>query len=542
MTVAAITPSAVLTRHEFAGALTALREAAGLTVRDVARETGISVSTLGGYFSGRHVPQLKPHRSLADILRVCGVTDLNQVAQWYAALARVRRLPGPRAASEPPPYKGLASFQPEDARFFFGRKRVVELVIAAVDEQHRVGGGFVFLVGPSGSGKSSVLRAGLIAELAGRRNHVLFTPTAQTIFPDDVEILVVDQFEEIFTADDEVLGAQLIGTLERVADAGVVVLVALRADFYGHAMRQGALLAGLRDAQILLPPMNESELREAILGPAAEANLDLEAGLVELLLKDMTPARLTGGPISPVPGAAHEGGALPLLSHCLLTMWQSCGRAGLTVAGYRSTGGLQAAVSETAEQVFLQLTADQQEITRDLFLRMVTVREEGWHARHRVSGEDLLTQHCDETTANDIRQVLDVFVECRLVTADQDAFEITHEVLIGAWPRLVEWIAADAGTLRLRRALAHAIKVWQESGQDQATLYRGAPLAAMRDWAERPGTALTPTERAFLDRSVAHQHDQHTAALRTARRLTRLAVAWSHYSWSPACFRSPPGG
>src|SRR5690606_35665729 len=160
-----VDPSRITTPDEFRDTLTALRESAGLTVREVARAAGLPVSTVGGYFGGRHLPPLSPPHILADLLAACGVADQEAVAQWRQALARVRRIPGPRRADAPVPYRGLVSFQPEDAEWFHGRESLTALVLARLAEQAAGGGGIVAVVGASGSGKSSLLRAGVIPAL-----------------------------------------------------------------------------------------------------------------------------------------------------------------------------------------------------------------------------------------------------------------------------------------------------------------------------------------------------------------------------------------
>ena len=163
----------VRTRLEFGRELTRIRERAGLTVRDVARVVNIPVSTVGGYFSGTHLPPVKPPDMLVRILRACGVDDPEMLEHWRQALTRTRRAPGPRRTGEIPPYRGLARFEPEHAEWFHGREKLVaDLVERAVANAE---GGLLTVVGPSGSGKSSLLRAGLVASLSefGWRSLIL---------------------------------------------------------------------------------------------------------------------------------------------------------------------------------------------------------------------------------------------------------------------------------------------------------------------------------------------------------------------------------
>ncbi len=178
-------PVRITTREDFAYHLTLVRQRAGLTVRDVAKATGVQASTVGGYFGGAHLPPIKPADLLPRILRACGVTNPAQVEQWQAALARVRRAPGKRPSDAPVPYRGLESFQPEHVDWFYGREDLTHLLLERLAARSTAGAGLLVVVGPSGSGKSSLLRAGLIP--AWRRSttvlpgshswpYVLFTP------------------------------------------------------------------------------------------------------------------------------------------------------------------------------------------------------------------------------------------------------------------------------------------------------------------------------------------------------------------------------
>ncbi len=494
-------PASISSRREFARALTDLREIAGLTVRDAAKQARISASTAGGYFSGRHLPPVTPHHVLADLLGTCGVDDAAEVESWYEALRRVRRVPQTREESTP--YKGLASFQIEDAEWFFGRDRLVAQV-RSVLAGRPAGGVVVVVVGPSGSGKSSVLRAGVLAGL-GRQPYALTTPGAhpQQAIAQALSglgsggVLVVDQFEEVFTAavtDPE--RAAAIETLAEAARSGSTVLLALRADFYDRAMRHPVLLGALREATVLVGPMTGDELRSAIVEPARRAGIEIEDGLVELLLRD------------------HEPGALPLLSHALLsTLTQGRGRA-LSVADYLATGGIHGAVAESAERAYLALDPAAAALARSLFLRLVAVGEDGVVTRRRLPA----TEETAEAEA-----VLDAFVDRRLVTADLDGYELSHEALIAAWPRLAGWIETDRDWLRAHRQLEEAAREWEGSQRDPATLFRGSRLACAREWAAGShGSELTSSQQAFIAAGGALEEADRLRERRAAHRLRRL--------------------
>ena len=522
---ASVPLSAVQTRQDFARELTALRERASLTVRDVAKAVGVPYSTVGGYFSGRHLPPLKPPDQLRNILQVCGVTDPAVMDEWLETLNRVRRMPGRRPADTVIPYRGLASFQPDDAGWFYGREKLVDVVIGQLRELYP-GGGLLFVVGPSGSGKSSLLRAGVIPALRSGALGLpgsadwpvaLFTPGARP--PQDLagrgQVLVVDQFEDVFTecADDRER-AGFIAALCYAALSGALIVLGLRADFYPHALRYPELVPALQHRQVLVAPMTEAELRSAIVEPARRAGLEIEPGLVEVLLRDLAPAAGDAGP-------AHESGSLPLMSHALLTTWERARRGRLTVADYRAAGGIEGAVASTAEEAYGELTRAQQELARQIFIRLVHVADDTADTRRRVSRSELVL------SADDADRVLGLFIERRLITAGTGEVEIAHEALLSAWPRLRGWIDADRAGGRIQRQLGNAAELWREAGRDPNVLYRGGPLASAKHWAgdsvHRAG--LNALEREYLQASVEHQAAEERAARRRTRRLQQLVGA-----------------
>lgn len=599
-------PDQVQTRQEFARGLTRLRERAGLTVRDVAKSVDLPDSTVGGYYSGRHLPPVKPPDILRNLLRFCGVTDQAEIERWADALSRVRRAPGRRPADAPVPYRGLASFQPGDAGWFYGRKRLIEAVVGHLRDI-RVPGGPLVAVGPSGSGKSSLLRAGIIPALRSGALGVpgsdawpilLLTPGPQPIHElarklaslagsdaasltemllarpqrcrdlaaqaanpggdrsstraaaagaasqaqSERLVMVVDQFEEVFTnCPDEAErqafidalcaaaaaqadadpGGVLAATATQIAPGGSVqaaalVVIGLRADFYPHALRYPELVLPLQDRQVVVGPMSEAELRSAILEPAHKAKLDVEDGLVELLLRDLAPA---AGDIDL--DAAHPAGTLPLLSHALLTTWERSRRGRLTVADYQASGGIQGAVARTAEEVYEQLDTREKELARRIFLRLVHVADDTADTRRRVARSKLLAGDGDE------QSVLELFIDQRLITAETDQVEIAHEALLSAWPRLREWIDADRADGHVYRQFSTAAESWQRSDREAALLYGGGRLEAVTDWAAEPGHCeqLDALERQYLRASLEHRTAQEKTARRRTRRLQALVAA-----------------
>ncbi len=550
---------------------------------------GIPASTAGDYFAGRHLPPPSQPGLLPRILRACGVTDQAQLSDWMSALNRIRRGPGRRPAATSAPYRGLASFQAEDAAWFFGREdltgRLVRLATAAAAP-----GVPLTVVGPSGSGKSSLLRAGLIPSLpdSPARRLAVFTPGAtplrelarqlarlaraapdQGVPPDSSRIeaalredpgeaprvlpgrdepgealrlipggsepgegsgipgagdpgllIVVDQFEEIFTAcRDEVEQHRFITAICALAGPAVVVL-ALRADFYDRALRYPELARALQERQVVVVPMTRHEVRRAIVEPARMARLDVADGLVELLLRDLAPHSPEGSP----PGAGHEAGALPLLSHALLTTWSRSHEGRLTVADYQASGGIRHAIARTADQVYGSLDEQQREIARRLFLRLVYVADDAPETRSSVRLAELRDWPGDSASPG---EVLDRFVAERLITVDADTAQITHEALLTAWPLLRTWIDADREGLRVRRRLSDSARAWDEAGREPAALLRGGQLALARDWAADPVNrdSLGTLTRAFVDAGLVAERLEQAVERNRTLRLRRLVAA-----------------
>ncbi|MDQ3154558.1 MAG: helix-turn-helix domain-containing protein [Actinomycetota bacterium] len=515
---------AIHTRVEFACELTRVRERAGLTVRQVAKAVGLPFSTVGGYFSGRHLPPVHPRRVLPDILAVCEVTDPAEVELWQAALARVRR--SARAGSDTAaPYRGLSRFERDDADWFFGREDHVARLVAAVQDGAGQGAALAVL-GASGSGKSSLLQAGLVPAL-GERWRVALTSPAQPVpelpYGEGPLLVLVDQFEELFSAvDDEASRRAYVDWVMGLPSAGVVVVLGLRADFFAKALRYPTLVEVLRDGQHLVGPMSREQVVRTITGPAARAGVAVEDGLLDLLLRDLAPALRDGAG-----DAAHEAGALPLLSHALLQTWTRGSRRTLAIADYVGAGGIEGAVAATAEAGYRALGPAQRESAKSIFLRLVHIGEGTADTRRRVGVDEFLDEHDQSHSVGetDIGHVLDVFVEQRLITADLDTVEITHEALLSAWPRLRAWLDEDREDLLTHRRLTAAAQQWRAAGDDPATAYRGVLLEralALRDTARHP---LSPVEREFLAHSEEQASRERARRRRGTRRLRRLTAA-----------------
>ncbi|MGH2630717.1 MAG: protein kinase domain-containing protein [Actinomycetota bacterium] len=458
------------------------------------------------------------------------VTDLQSVREQARVLSGPAT-PARLAAEGTCPFKGLASFEPVDADYFFGRERLVAELVARI-----VGAGFLGIVGPSGSGKSSVLRAGLLPALAGgvlpgsggwRRlllrpgerpmeelRRVLVSgakdPLAEALdtLPADARLLIaVDQLEELFTAcDSDAERASFADILARTAadpDRRAVVVVALRADFYGRFAGYPAFAELLGANHVLVGPMHASELRRVVEMPAERVGLRVEPELADGLIDDVE----------------GEAGALPLLSTALLELWQKRQGNALTLAAYRESGGVHGAVARLAEGTYARILDGRRHLVRGIMLRLVGEGEGDAAVRRRAPLAEL-----DLERNEDVAAVLATLADSRLVTVGEDSVEVAHEALLREWPRLNEWIEEDTEGRRLRRHITKAATEWDAAGRDQGELYRGARLAAAIDWTADHSLDVNELEREFVTESREASEKETKRVRRTNRRLRGLLV------------------
>lgn len=483
-------------------------------------------------------------RRLVDVASraAAGRSDLNEVEaeltgkviDLQVVREQARALSGPttpaRVAAEGTcPFKGLASFEPVDADYFFGRERLVAELAGRL-----VGAGFLGIVGPSGSGKSSVLRAGLLPALAGgvlpgsggwRRlllrpgerpleelRRVLVSgakdPLAEALeaLPSGARLLLaVDQLEELHTAcRSDAERAAFADTLARAAadpKRRAVVVVALRADFYGRFAAYPGLAELLGANQVLVGPMQASELRRAVELPAGRVGLRVESELSDALVDDVE----------------GEPGALPLLSTALLELWQQRQDNALTLAAYRESGGVHGAVARLAEGTYARIPDGRKPIVRATMLRLVGESEGDMPVRRRAPLAELELER-----DGDVADVLSTLADNRLVTVGEASVEVAHEALLREWPRLREWIEEDTEGRRLRRHITQAATEWDAAGRDQGELYRGARLAAALDWTADHALDVNELERQFVteSREAAEAETRHVR--RSNRRLRGL--------------------
>ncbi|WP_433515158.1 hypothetical protein ACQP2T_05830 [Nonomuraea sp. CA-143628] len=463
--------------------------------------------------------------------------DLWKIRWEQARTTGARHPTGPRPTPGECPYPGLAAFGPKQAHYFFGRKELTATLEGRVKAQSALDDPLL-VAGPSGAGKSSLLRAGLLPAAEGFSPcaPVLFTPGDDPVRvlaeqfcgadrPADVRqrlvtdpsclldlfgpgdhgrIVIVDQFEEIFTAavaEDE---RQVFIRALHAACASAVVVLGMRADFFGHCAAYPELLPALQQP-LIVGPMTTAQLREAIEGPAELAELTLQPGLVGLLLDDL--------------GAA-GGGALPLLSHSLLVTWELREGRKLTLAGYRATGGISGSVAKTADETMKQLDLPGRETARQLLLRLVRLGDGTEDTRRRLPLTELLPPEHGA-----VREVLDKFVESRLVTVEQNTVEITHEALIRTWWPLRSWIEARRASLLVRQQLDEDAQEWARKGRDSAFLYRDTRLQIARNAIETDPAGLGPEARAFLEAGIQYGQAEQDATRRRNRNRTVLSAA-----------------
>ncbi|WP_019075037.1 nSTAND1 domain-containing NTPase [Streptomyces hokutonensis] len=517
--------------QELAHALRELRRAAGgPSYRTMAKAAGFAATTLSQAAAGERLPRLAV---VEGYVQACGGDPAEWGPRWKEAEAEANRVRAtePEDVGGPVPYRGLARFEPSDRHLFFGRDRVVDEVDALVCD-HR----FAVLFGPSGSGKSSLLRAGLIPrlreELATRGHPATLRvltpgPTPATTYGhlltpapgEPASWVVVDQFEEVFTlCQDARERSRFIDLLlaSRTPDTRLRVLVSVRADFYARCAEHRELADALRGAALLLGPMTAEELREAVVGPAQAVGCLVERTLTARLVEEVL----------------DEPGGLPMLSHALLETWRRRRGRLLTLAGYEAAGGVRGAIAATAEQVYGALSPDEARTARHLLLRMVVPGQGTPDTRRPLTRPELA-----DWDAPEVSLVLERLTRARLLTADEHAVHLAHEALITCWPRLHTWIERDRERLRHHRMLTDAARTWLEHDRDPGALYRGARLARAEELfgeeVSAGGSAggsdltLTTPERAFLTAALDARAAEHRAAARIGRRHRVLAVSLS---------------
>ena len=415
-----------------------------------------------------------------------------EVADGVTELARLRTLRQAHARPDTRrrlcPFRGLAFYDVDDAPYFAGREGLVARLVARL-----VDAPLLAVVGASGSGKSSVVRAGLVAairdgllpgserwriEVTTPARHAPALPPAPLSGPSPRTILVVDQFEEIFTVvpkeEQEAYAEWLTAAAER---DDVTVVVAIRSDYFARVVVHRRLADLLATNTVLVGAMSAEELGRAVEVPAAAADLEIEPGLVAAIAADVV----------------GEPGGLPLMSTALLSLWERGGGRRLSLTDYRETGGVRTAVARLAEAAYAPMTTMQRTHARRILLRLAEVDDAGEPVRRRVALAELSVDGDP-----DARMALEALATRRLLTVSATHAEVAHEALLREWPRLRGWLDDDEAGRRMRRHLVPAAAAWHASAGDPGELYRGQRLIAALDFLAEHGDELTDLERDFL--------------------------------------------
>jgi WD40 repeat protein/DNA-binding SARP family transcriptional activator len=431
----------------------------------------------------------------------------------------------PVSSTDVCPYKGLARFETSDAEFYFGREQVLADAIGRL-----VGGHFLALVGASGSGKSSLLRAGLLhalgsgaipgsdrwtyalmrpgnhplASLASANELALQKMVAGSESPSRT-VLIVDQFEETFTAcTDEAERTAFLDSITEAArfpDGAATVVLAMRADYYGRCVEHHELASLVAAHQILLGPMKPKELRYVIDLPAEHAGLTVEDQLTDALVEH----------------TVNQPGGLPLLSTALLELWTNRRDRTLRLEDYLRTGGVEAAVARMAEAAFGRLDEEGQAAAKRILIRLA-----GSGDGDEVVGRAASLSEIELERDVDASRALAALTEARLVTVAEGTVELAHEALLRDWPRLRGWLEDDSEGRRLHRHVTESARAWDEGGRDEGDLYRGARLTAALDWADAHDPDLNTAEREYLATSRSASEGEAVRARRTSRRTRGL--------------------
>ena len=482
------------------------------------REQRWAILATAQYRCGRQADALRSlQRARRTLVEELGIEPGRELVDLeHAILTQDPQLDGRATSpvvSHQCPYLGLASYDVGDQGRFFGRHREVEQCLARLDQR-----GILILTGASGQGKSSLARAGIAASLAASGRSVrVVTPgddpmecvleaAHELADADDPPVLVLDQFEELYTGTAAGQAERVCRVLDEQRRAGTAIVIAVRADHLTDLAADPHLGASTEHALHFVAALDGDALRSAIEDPALDAGLHVEPGLVDVLVADVE----------------DQPGALPLLSHALVETWRRRDGNVLTIEGYRASGGIRGAVARSADRVYDSLDPDQRGLLRSLLLRLVTPSAEGDVVRCRLDASVLRGDAAAE-------QLVDRLVQARLVTAEADSVELAHEALARAWPRLRGWLEEGTEGQRVLRHLATAATGWESLGRPDSELYRGARLETAIEHTQSRDARLTSTETEFLAESRALELraiDEIEARARLERqRARRLRIA-----------------
>ena len=430
------------------------------------------------------------------------------------------------------PYKGLRAFEEADTDDFFGRDALIQQMIDRLEDDDPLAN-FLAVVGPSGSGKSSVVHAGLIPRLrmaddlymidmvpgstpinnltAALLSIAIDPPTdlAERIKTDangldwaiekilndtsyDV-LLVIDQFEEVFTlVDSEAERAHFLDLLRNAVldpTPRIKIVITLRADFYDRPLLYEGIGEFVQKRTQVVLPLSTEELTRTIVGPAERVGMVVEPELIAAVVEDVR----------------EEPGALPLLQYALTEVFERRNGKNLTLAAYRESGGVVGALARRADEVYQSLSMSDQRVVRQIMLRLVTLGEGTEDTRRRVRHAELLEIVKDKDA---LSRVLDAYGKYRLLTFDvemntrEPMVEVAHEAIIREWGRLREWLSESRDDVRLQRLLANAAQEWQKSNEDKSYLLGGTRLVQFDEWMQETDLALSDLEMRYLKSSL----------------------------------------
>ena len=479
------------------------------------RENRWAILAMANYRSGRQADALATLRaSRAKMSDELGIDVGDRLRELETAMLRqdpaLSLVESMHRVSEQCPYLGLEAFSLSDADAFFGRDADID----AIRDRMRPGA-LVVVVGASGSGKSSLVLAGVLPRITESRRVAVVTAgrdaavdlRSRIAQQGAADVVGIDQAEAIF----QLPAAERDALCAIVADllnGGACVIMTLRSDFLDRSTGMPHIGAEIGRGVYAIGPLSVDGLREAVERPAERAGLRLEPGLVEVIVRDAGDRRTT----------------LPHVSHALVETWIRREGATLTVAGYQASGGIAGAIAQSAETLYRSFDDADADSCRSLMLRLVHRGADGASVRRSAVLAPLVADASR-------RRVLDRLVASRLLTTDGDQVTVAHEAVATAWPRLDRWLEEDAEGARLVSTVATATELWNGSGRRHEDLLRGARLQAALDWRDHSEPDLTVEESDFLDASAERERDEvRELAERAARdkrnnRRLRWAVA-----------------
>lgn len=501
----------------FAGRETAVAaDLAVLTRRNPLRERLWALRILALYRSGRQTEALRVYddarRTLASEaglepsheLRTLQqrILDQDPVLDGFGALDATPDRPG---LTRHNPYKGLRAFDEADASDFYGRGALVRRLVESV--ARRGAPSLHVVAGPSGSGKSSLVRAGLVPALRqeGKKVEVRFPEDGLSEYlagegPD--QVLVIDQFEELFAGDDADAAhtylAMMAGLIEDPNPPTVVLTV--RADMLDHLLSNERIAGHIEDSLLLVTPLDDHEIREIVSGPAKSVGMTVDPALVA----------------SVISGAKGHTASLPLLEYALTDLYDRTAGQTMTLEGLETAGGISGALSRRAEEALNSLDGPSQETARQVFLHLVTISDDGTSFRRRTALDEL--ESIEGASA-----VIEAFSLSRMLTVDRGSsgdrtVEIAHEAILAEWPRIAGWVDEARGAMRRHRQLAEAATEWDANGRPDTLLLSGTRLVRLSDRSDGD-LLLTALEDAYLTSSLRQAESQASAAQRRRRTL-----------------------